>query len=154
MKKGFKVAGVILLFLVIAGSCIAAYIKFALPDVGKSPDLKVERTPERLKKGKYLVDAVMACTDCHSPRDWLGAKDGAKHYSGGEAEGWQAYPINAQAVSPIPWDNQAMAFYAEKPKTGDTDPYKAAGFNGDWATLPHIPRDKLRVLAVSATPRP
>ena len=50
--------------------------------------------------------------------------------------------------------NQAMGIYAEKPKTGDADPYKAAGFSGDWATLPHIPRDKLRVMAVSATPNP
>lgn len=51
-------------------------------------------------------------------------------------------------------NNQAMGFYVEKPKSGDTDPYPAAGFPQDWAQLPHIPRDRLRVLAASATPRP
>jgi mono/diheme cytochrome c family protein len=29
-----------------------------------------ERTPERLARGKYLVEAVSACMDCHSPHDW------------------------------------------------------------------------------------
>ncbi len=51
-------------------------------------------------------------------------------------------------------NNQAMGFYMEKPKSGDADPYGAAGFSQDWAQLPHIPRDRLRVLAADATPRP
>lgn len=51
-------------------------------------------------------------------------------------------------------NNQAMGFYVEKPKAGDKDPYPSAGFAQDWAQLPHIPRDRLRVLSTSATPRP
>jgi len=29
-----------------------------------------ERTPERWSRGKYLVESVNACLDCHSPHDW------------------------------------------------------------------------------------
>jgi mono/diheme cytochrome c family protein len=29
-----------------------------------------ERTPERLQRGKYLVEAVLACNHCHTPVDW------------------------------------------------------------------------------------
>lgn len=29
-----------------------------------------ERTPERLARGKYLVENVTSCMDCHSPHDW------------------------------------------------------------------------------------
>jgi mono/diheme cytochrome c family protein len=29
-----------------------------------------ERTPERLARGKYLVENVVLCADCHSPHDW------------------------------------------------------------------------------------
>jgi hypothetical protein len=29
-----------------------------------------QRTPARLERGKYLVRAVLACMDCHSPHDW------------------------------------------------------------------------------------
>ena len=28
------------------------------------------RTPERLARGEYLVEAVSSCMDCHSPHDW------------------------------------------------------------------------------------
>ena len=46
------------------------YIKFALPDVGPAPDLKVEMTPERIARGEYLANHVAVCIDCHSKRDW------------------------------------------------------------------------------------
>jgi len=29
-----------------------------------------ERTPERWARGKYLVESVSGCMDCHSPHDW------------------------------------------------------------------------------------
>jgi mono/diheme cytochrome c family protein len=29
-----------------------------------------ERTPERWARGKYLVESVNACMDCHAPHDW------------------------------------------------------------------------------------
>jgi hypothetical protein len=29
-----------------------------------------ERTPQRWSRGKYLVENVSACMDCHSPHDW------------------------------------------------------------------------------------
>ena len=46
------------------------YIKFALPDVGPAPDLKVEMTPERIARGEYLANHVAVCIVCHSKRDW------------------------------------------------------------------------------------
>jgi len=33
-------------------------------------DIEVEATPERLTRGKYLANAVMACMNCHSELDW------------------------------------------------------------------------------------
>jgi hypothetical protein len=53
-------------------------------------------------------------------------------------------------------NNQAMGFYGEKPKDGESDPYPAAFPSPwyDWPTLPHIPRDRLHVLAEGETVRP
>src|SRR5687768_8942224 len=70
MKKVFRILGIILIVLIvfIAGAII--YIKTALPDVGDAPDLQVQRTPERIERGKYLANAVAVCMDCHSTRDW------------------------------------------------------------------------------------
>jgi mono/diheme cytochrome c family protein len=41
-----------------------------LPNVGAAPDFKVELTPERVERGRYLANSVTVCMDCHSTRDW------------------------------------------------------------------------------------
>ncbi len=56
--------------VVIAVAGLLAYVKVMLPDVGPPPNLKVEITPERIERGKYLAHHVMVCMDCHSHRDW------------------------------------------------------------------------------------
>lgn len=60
----------VLLIFVIGISAVALYVKFGLPNVGKSPDLKVDINPERIKHGEYLANHVTLCMDCHSTRDW------------------------------------------------------------------------------------
>lgn len=70
MRKIFRVLFIIVIVLLIGVSAIALYVKTALPNVGKAPDLKVEITPQRVERGKYLANHVVACMDCHSQRDW------------------------------------------------------------------------------------
>ncbi|WP_353719153.1 c-type cytochrome [Dyadobacter sp. 676] len=51
--------------------CFAAtYVKLALPDTGKAPDIKIEKTAARVERGRYLANHVTVCMDCHSSRDW------------------------------------------------------------------------------------
>ena len=69
MKRAFKILGILLAVVVLAVAGIASYLKFALPDVGPAPDLKVELTPERVKHGEYLTRHVLACVHCHSKQD-------------------------------------------------------------------------------------
>jgi len=70
MKKLRKVLIYIFLILfVIIGSALS-YVKFALPNVGAAPDLKVEATADRIERGRYLANHVTLCIDCHSQRDW------------------------------------------------------------------------------------
>lgn len=57
---------VVILFAIGAG----AYVKVALPNVGEAPDLVVEKTAERVERGKYIANHVSVCMDCHSSRDW------------------------------------------------------------------------------------
>jgi mono/diheme cytochrome c family protein len=70
MKKFGKVLlyAVILIIVIIIG--VISYVTLALPDVGKAEDISIAATPQRLARGKYLVDHVTICTDCHSKRDW------------------------------------------------------------------------------------
>lgn len=74
MKRFLKVAFVVLLCLV---ALLAAGITFTVgwrPFIGPRArpltNRAFERTPERWSRGKYLVENVNACMDCHSPRDW------------------------------------------------------------------------------------
>lgn len=60
---------IIIIVLVLVGGA-AGYVYFFLPNVGAAPEVKIERTPERLERGKYLAEHVALCVDCHSTRDW------------------------------------------------------------------------------------
>jgi hypothetical protein len=65
-----KIITYIVLILIVALIGVLAYVKLALPNVGSAPDLKVELTPERIERGRYLANTVCVCMDCHSTRDW------------------------------------------------------------------------------------
>ena len=85
MKRIILIIPLIVLIIVII---LILYVRFALPDVGKAPDIQIEITAERLKRGEYLANTVMACMDCHSQRDlskYSGPVTGLK-YAGGSDE--------------------------------------------------------------------
>lgn len=62
-------------------------------------------------RGAYLVEGLSHCGGCHTPRNRLGAEQRNAPYSGGEAEGWTAYALNADSPSPVPWDKDTLLHY-------------------------------------------
>ncbi|WP_207426290.1 cytochrome C [Pedobacter sp. SYSU D00535] len=70
MKKAGKITIYVLIAIFIFAGAGLSYVKFALPDLEEAPKLKVELTPERIARGKYLANHVAVCIDCHSTRDW------------------------------------------------------------------------------------
>ncbi|MBI5472480.1 MAG: cytochrome C [Ignavibacteriae bacterium] len=70
MKKALKFVGIVVgvLLLVLVGALAFFVLKY--PDVDPPPAVTVERTPERIARGKYLANHVTICIDCHSTRDW------------------------------------------------------------------------------------
>lgn len=65
-----KILLTILLVFVIGILGFGSYLKFALPNVGPAPDLKINATPAMVEHGKYLAYHVTVCMDCHSTRNW------------------------------------------------------------------------------------
>jgi cytochrome c2 len=65
MKKRNLPSLILMGCLVAALSC-TSYQK----RIGPAPNLKVEITPARIERGKYLANHVAACMDCHSRRDY------------------------------------------------------------------------------------
>jgi cytochrome c2 len=87
MKKVARILGYIAIIIIIAIASLLSYVKFALPNVGEATDLKIEITPQRLERGKYLVHNVTLCLDCHSTRDYTrfsGPVDTTSYGVGGE----------------------------------------------------------------------
>ena len=68
--KALKITGKVLAGLIVLVVLAMVYVKTALPDTGPAPDIKIERTPARIERGKYLANHVTVCMDCHSTRDW------------------------------------------------------------------------------------
>ena len=64
-----------------------------------------------MNRGAYLAEGLGHCGGCHTPRNWAGARIADAEWSGGEAEGWVAYPINETSPAPVPWTAEALAFY-------------------------------------------
>jgi mono/diheme cytochrome c family protein len=72
MKKALRIILIIVTVVVLAVAGILSYVKFSLPgaNVKEAENLKIEYTPERIERGKYLANNVSACMDCHSKRDY------------------------------------------------------------------------------------
>ena len=70
MKTLIKIVGALVVLLVLVAACGYGYLMFAYPKVPPPTAFKIDATPERLARGKYLSDHVVGCTACHSKRDW------------------------------------------------------------------------------------
>lgn len=68
--KALKVAGIILLILMAIIFATGTYVKVALPNTGPAPEIKIERTAQRIQRGDYLANHVAVCMDCHSSRNY------------------------------------------------------------------------------------
>ena len=69
MRIFLKSAAALAVVALVAAAAGVAYLYAAYPNVPLT-DYRVEATPERLARGKYLNDHVVGCTTCHTPRDW------------------------------------------------------------------------------------
>jgi mono/diheme cytochrome c family protein len=63
-------------------------------------------------RGAYLVTALGACGECHTPRNWMQGLESHADLAGGMSEGWQAYNITPDPVGGIgDWSNAEIAAY-------------------------------------------
>jgi len=69
---------------------------------------------EQWNRGAYLANGIGHCGACHTPRNSLGAEIGARHFAGGEAEGWYAYAINSDSQSSEAWNADALHAFLRK----------------------------------------
>ncbi len=96
-------------------------------------------------RGRYLVEALGHCGECHTPRDSLGGLDTARWLAGApNPAGKGRIPNITPAV--LDWSQADIAYYLE---TGFTPDYDSAG--GEMAevveNLSHLPKSDLMAIA-------
>lgn len=69
-----------------------------------------DQSPE-WNRGAYLVNGLGHCGSCHTPRNDLGAEESGKQLTGGSAEGWSAFALDAASPAPVPWTADALYAY-------------------------------------------
>lgn len=89
MKKTFKYIGLVVFAILLFIFAAVIYISSAFPDIELHEDFKAELTPENIERGKYLVNSVTACFQCHSTVDY--SKFSGKIIEGTEGKGGRYY---------------------------------------------------------------
>lgn len=84
-----KILGIILLVIIVLACAGITFTIGWRPIIGAKKraltDRKFEATPQRLARGKYLVEGVNGCFGCHTDADW--SKPGAPPTAGREGSG-------------------------------------------------------------------
>jgi hypothetical protein len=70
MKKVLRVVTIAAAVLVVLIAAVVAYFFLRYPAVDKAPQLSVKPTAARVERGRYLVNHVAICLDCHSTRNY------------------------------------------------------------------------------------
>ena len=66
MRRIGKILGILALILVVGIAALIGLLALKKPAMRPAPTEKIEATPERLARGKYLVEHVSHCLGCHS----------------------------------------------------------------------------------------
>ncbi|TPE43498.1 c-type cytochrome [Pontibacter mangrovi] len=70
MRKVLKVAGYVVVFVLVAIAAGIIYLQYAFPNVDAAPTITVDKSAAQVERGRYLANHVTVCIDCHSTRDF------------------------------------------------------------------------------------
>ncbi len=62
-------------------------------------------------RGRYLAEGLAHCAACHTPRNFLGAEDGSKAYSGAAIDGWYSPALTKANPSLVAWSESDLYAY-------------------------------------------
>jgi mono/diheme cytochrome c family protein len=109
-------------------------------------DAYVRDVPPELEHGRYLVETLGHCAECHTPRGMLGALDTTRWMAGAPNPSGRG-TIPSLAPADLDWSAEDIAYYLE---TGFTPLFDSAGGKmasvvGNFARL--TPEDRAAVAA-------
>jgi len=94
MKTLVRVLLLVVGAVVLAAGAGLAYLFTYYPAVPPAESVRIEATPAKLARGKYLVENVSGCVVCHADRDWT--KFSAPVIAGTQGRGGQRFGFGAE----------------------------------------------------------
>ncbi len=70
MKKGFRILGILVAVVVLVAAGGVAFLMLRFPRHRPLTALSIDPTPERVARGRYIVEHVSDCFGCHSDHDF------------------------------------------------------------------------------------
>lgn len=87
-----------------------------------SDDWVIETVPSDVEeRGRYLVEALGHCGECHTPRNVLGGSDRGRWLAGGPIPGSEKGRFPNLTPGELDWSGQDLAYYFETGFTPDFD---------------------------------
>ena len=116
--------------------------------VNPDPVIVIDPADQFLARGRYLVEAVGHCGECHTPRDRLGGPDTLRWLGGGPSpEGEGRVPnITPGATELGSWSARDIAYYLESGFTPDFDTVGGSMVEVQ-ENLSRLPADDLAAMA-------
>lgn len=103
MTRLLKLLLTLIIIVAAAGLAGVGYLFAKYPSVPAAETVTIERTPERLARGEYLVRHVVVCLECHSERDmakYSGPVKPGTEGMGGEFMGDATLKVYAKNITP------------------------------------------------------
>jgi hypothetical protein len=75
---------------------------------GRLPERRLENA--EWNRGAYLVNGLAIAAHTHAAR-LLGAEKKGSHLTGGEAEAWTAFALDAGSPAPVSWTHDSLFAY-------------------------------------------
>jgi mono/diheme cytochrome c family protein len=108
------------------------------PEPGRTTDVD---------RGRYLVEALGHCGECHTPRNMLYGLDNGRKFAGATTQGWVAYNITSDKAAGLGgWSDEQIASYLS---TGHADKRGSASGNMAEAvsfSLRHLTQDDIQAM--------
>jgi mono/diheme cytochrome c family protein len=107
------------------------------PDSAKSPDWN---------HGKYLVEALGHCGECHTERNFLQATSGSKALGGAITQNWKAYDITPDKSGIGDWTDDDLVSYLSSGFAKDHGPASGPMAEAISNSLSHLPAEDIRAI--------
>jgi mono/diheme cytochrome c family protein len=106
VRRILKVLGYVVGVVLVLILLVLLYVLFAFPKSEAPLDITVERTPERIERGRYLFHHVTQCADCHAVGDEIGKENWVEWV---QEEGSPFFPPNITPAALGDWTDGEIA---------------------------------------------